>query len=718
MPNSNGSHTSHEKNESAFGNLTELKGVGDKLTQTLAKLDIFNIQDLIFHFPFRYENRTFVTPIKRLKLKQPAVVDADIINSKLIYGKRRSLSISVQDDSGICHIRLFHFNASQTKQLKKDARIRIIGEPSVGSQGLEFYHPEYKIFQGEAPALEDTLTPIYSICEGISSKRLTQLIRQALKIITLKTIPDLLPEKYQKQFSPLSLEKTIQKIHQPDKTLSQEEADLLLTGAHPLQQKLAFEELIAHSLSSHKRKSQTARYIAPTLHNDQEITQKFLESLPFQLTQAQQKVIKEINQDISKSIPMRRLIQGDVGSGKTIVAANAALCALSNGVQVALMAPTEILAEQHLNSFEQWFDHLGIRCGILLGKMKAKEKREVLLALQNNEIQMIIGTHALFQKDVTFYNLGLVIIDEQHRFGVHQRLTLNQKGNSSLIHENNDTLTCPHQIIMTATPIPRSLAMTVYGDLECSIIDELPPGRKPITTVLIDNQRHSEIASRINEACQTGKQAYWVCTLIEESESLQAKAAEVLFDNLRETLPKLKIGIIHGRLKPNEKADVIEQFRQAKLDLLVATTVIEVGVDIPNASLMIIENAERLGLAQLHQLRGRVGRGSEASFCALLYESPLGYIAKQRLSIMRDSNDGFEIAEKDLAQRGPGEVLGTRQAGAALFKVADLLRDGQMLSLAKNAAGEIHKQDLAENKQTSEQLIQRWLGEKQHYHEA
>ncbi len=677
--------------------LQNLKGVGKKLEETLAKLNVHSLDDLMFHFPFRYEDRTRLTPIGRLKLKQLAVVDAEIISSKLMYGKRRSLSIGIRDQSGVCYIRLFHFSKSQAKQLADGVLIRVIGEPRRGSQGLEFYHPEYRLFKEDPPPLEQNLTPVYPICEGITSKRITQLVEQGLTLLQNHPQESLLA-KVDPKAPPQALNELLYTIHKPE---NWDDASLLCDGNHPYQKQLALEELTAHSLSAQTRRQLEEHKKAWKVTFNPNLHQSFLNNLSFDLTGAQKRVVSEVLKDMQGTHAMRRLVQGDVGSGKTLVAASIALQVIEQGKQVALMVPTEILAEQHAKNFETWFEPFGIECVVLLGKHNGKTRKEKLEKIAQQEKGLVIGTHALFQEEVEFQNLALAIIDEQHRFGVHQRLALSQKAKD---YE-------PHQLIMTATPIPRSLAMTIYGDLDCSVIDELPPGRTPVKTVLIDNGRRDQVVERINAACQNNSQAYWVCTLIEESESLQAKAAEDLFDELQKQLPNLKLALIHGRLKPNEKADVIERFRAAEIDVLVATTVIEVGVDIPNASLMIIENPERLGLAQLHQLRGRVGRGAKESFCVLLYEAPLGNIAKERLGVMRDSNDGFVIAERDLEIRGPGEVMGTRQAGAALFKVADLLRDSDLLESAKNHADRV----LAEKPELISEFLDRWLGDKQHY---
>lgn len=676
--------------------LQDLKGVGQKLQLTLSKINIHSFEDLLFHFPFRFEDKTRLTPIRQLKIKQLAVVDAEVLSAKVLFGKRRSLSVALQDDSGLCYMRLFHFSKNQSTQLAQGTRIRVIGEPRLGSQGLEFYHPEYRLYKDTPPPLETNLSPVYPSCEDLTSQRISQLIEQALTYLEQHPQYSLLPNVFFSAKQQVSLNQMLRTIHKPQ---SWNAASLLSEGQHPFQKQLALEELVAHSLSAQAKKSKQEQSTL-AFDFDTALQQQFINKLSFQLTAAQEKVISEAAQDMHSGLAMRRLIQGDVGSGKTLVAASLALQVLHQKKQVALMVPTEILAEQHAQNFSQWFEPFNIEVLTLLGKHSKKLRQQTLASIHNNPRCLIIGTHALFQKDVKFDNLALIIIDEQHRFGVHQRMALGKKVRAK-----------PHQLIMTATPIPRSLAMTMYGDLDCSVIDELPPGRTPVKTVLIDNGRRQEVLARVDAACKDGAQAYWVCTLIEESESLQAQAAEALYEELQKQLPTLKLGLIHGRLKSDEKSQVIEAFRKGEINLLVATTVIEVGVDIPNANVMVIENPERLGLAQLHQLRGRVGRGAKESFCVLLYESPLGQIAKQRLSVMRDSNDGFVIAEKDLQIRGPGEVMGTRQAGMALFKVADLLRDADLLEQAKTLAESILKNE----PEKIPLFLSRWLGNKQHY---
>ena len=550
--------------------------------------------------------------------------------------------------------------------------------------------------------LEETLTPIYSTTEGLKQNSLRKLTDQALALLDKIQLTEILPNEFNPH--PFSLKDAIRFLHRPPPDISLE---ILEKGQHPAQQRLIFEELLAHNLAMQKVRLGTQQFLALPLHYQTDLKQRFLASLPFQPTNAQNRVVADIEQDLAKDYPMMRLVQGDVGSGKTLVAALAALLAIDNGKQVALMAPTEILAEQHANNFRRWLEPFGIEVGWLAGKVKGKARQAELEKIKSGAVQMVVGTHALFQEEVEFADLALVIIDEQHRFGVHQRLMLREKGEKAGFY--------PHQLIMTATPIPRTLAMTVYADLDTSIIDELPPGRTPITTVVISEERRDEIVARVKNACINEKrQAYWVCTLIDESEVLEAQAAEAIWEDLTKALPMLKIGLVHGRMKPQEKQDIMAAFKNAELDLLVATTVIEVGVDVPNASLMIIENAERLGLSQLHQLRGRVGRGSTASFCVLMYKPPLGKVSQKRLQVLRDSQDGFVISEKDLEIRGPGEVLGTKQTGIAEFKVANLMRDRKMIPTVQHYA----KALIVKYPDVAESLIRRWLNNREIYSNA
>ncbi|MCV6627993.1 MAG: ATP-dependent DNA helicase RecG [Cellvibrionaceae bacterium] len=676
--------------------VTALKGVGVQLAEKLAKLHIVSLQDLLFHLPLRYMDRTKVSPIGALQPNQNVVVQGVIKAADVVFGRRRSLMCRLQDGSGTLTLRFYHFSANQKAKLQPGAHIRCYGETRRGASGLEIYHPEYEFYDEQAPAnLASTLTPVYPITEGISQARLRGLIEQLLPQLGQHSLPELLPNTEQNWGS---LEQALRYLHQPP---ADAPLDQLLDMRHPYQQRLAFEELLAHQLSLLKLRQRVQAEGAIGLPENPLSLEKFLAGLAFAPTGAQQRVIGEIRTDLSRPVPMLRLVQGDVGSGKTLVAAAAALQAIANGYQAAIMAPTEILAEQHLQNFRAWFEPLGISVGWLSGKQKASERKAALAATASGEHQLIVGTHALFQDEVAFADLALAIIDEQHRFGVHQRLAL--RGKSRGLR--------PHQLVMTATPIPRTLAMSAYADLDVSIIDELPPGRTPVTTVVVPNERRSQVIERVRAACAEGRQAYWVCTLIEESEALEAQAAEVTATELATALGELQVGLVHGRLKPAEKEAVMAAFKAGQIQVLVATTVIEVGVDVPNASLMIIENPERLGLAQLHQLRGRVGRGSTASHCVLLYGQPLSQYGRARLSAMRETSDGFAIAEKDLELRGPGEVLGTRQTGEMQFKLADLQRDANLINRIRSCALDIakHHPDLVDP------IIARWLGQAQEY---
>lgn len=688
---------------SAKNSLTSLRGVGPKLAETLGKLGINEIQDLLFHLPLRYEDRTRLHPIGSLLPNTRVLIEGNIQHAAIVRGRRPMLVVVLNDGTGRITLRFFHFRASQKQQMKTGSRLRCFGEVKPGYQGLEMIHPSYSHLRGEQ-AVADRLTPVYPTTEGLgqanwiklTDQALTQLRNQALQL------EELLPSSLLDSMQLPELAQAIDFIHRPTP-----EADTLALEErrHPAQQRLAMEELLAHNLSMQKLHRQQRSLQAACLDRRFDQEDAFLQRLPFQLTGAQQRVVSEILADLEKSHPMLRLIQGDVGSGKTVVAALAALRTLGNGWQTAITAPTELLAEQHLKSFAHWFEFLGITPVWLSSKVTGKARAKALEAIVEGA-PLVIGTHALMQEGVQFKRLGLVIIDEQHRFGVHQRLSLRNKGQETGIH--------PHQMIMTATPIPRTLAMTAYAGLEVSVIDELPPGRKAVTTVTISSERRDEVISRVAAACEKGRQAYWVCTLIEESDALEAQAAEVTAETLSAALPQLKIGLIHGRLKAAEKQRIMEAFKSGELHLLVATTVIEVGVDVPNASLMIIENAERMGLAQLHQLRGRVGRGDQQSSCVLLYQQPLSQMAQARLNILRDSNDGFRIAEKDLELRGPGEVLGTRQTGMVQFRVADLGRDQYLLDKIPAAADQL----LSDHPQQVEALIQRWIGQARDYAEV
>lgn len=675
--------------------VTKLKGVGPKLADKLAKLGIRCIEDLWFHLPYRYQDRTRITPIAALRPGQDAVIEGTVKASDIVFGRRRSLVCRLQDGSGTITLRFFHFNASQKKQLASGQQLRCFGEARPGSSGLEIYHPEYRVVSEVAP-MEERLTPIYPSTEGLSQQSWRKLCQQALSFLASSPPATFIPRQWLP--AQCDLLDALNYLHAPPADASLEQLE---NGQHPFQLRLAYEELMAHNLALQQLRQQRRSQAAPQLSVNRDWQRRFLAQLGFDLTSAQARVVNDIQADLAQPVPMQRLVQGDVGSGKTVVAALAALDALAAGYQVAIMAPTEILAEQHMRNFSQWMSAINIATVWLSGKVKGKARTATLEAIASGQAPLVVGTHALFQEDVRFHHLGLVIIDEQHRFGVHQRLALKDKA-------GDDGLQA-HQLIMTATPIPRTLAMTAYADLDCSVIDELPPGRTPINTVVISEQRRAEIIERVRIACSEGQQAYWVCTLIEDSESLRAEAAEVTWQMLSESLPELNIGLIHGRLKAQEKSDVMAAFKNGELQLLVATTVIEVGVDVPNASLMIIENAERLGLAQLHQLRGRVGRGQRASHCVLMYRPPLSKHGEERLRALRESSDGFVIAERDLALRGPGEVLGTRQTGLMQFRVADLEKHQQLFDDIQQHAPVL----LEQYPDAAAALIDRWLPERE-----
>jgi ATP-dependent DNA helicase RecG len=682
--------------------LTSLKGVGPALAQKFAQLDIHNVQDLLFHLPLRYEDRTRISSIGSVKVGELAQLQGEIVGSSIQFGRRRSLHCMLRDSSGLIGLRFFHFSAAQKDSLEVGTLIRCYGEVRRGRSGFELYHPEYRALNElEVEPVASTLTAVYPTTEGLQQTRLRNVINQALdKLLQAGSVRDYLPATLANEMGLQSLLDAIVLVHRPpvDAPLSWSQTD-----SNPGQKRLAFEELLAHRLCMRRLRLDSSQQQAPALRDDLPLASQFLQALPFKLTGGQQQAYKEIAADLASACPMLRLLQGDVGSGKTVVAALAALQAIANGFQVALMAPTEILAEQHLYNFQQWLQPLGIEVGWLSGKSKGSVRKQQLESVANNSCKLLIGTHALFQDDVVYARLGLVIIDEQHRFGVHQRLALRDKAAAASLN--------PHQLVMTATPIPRTLAMSAYADLDSSVINELPPGRTPVNTALVSSQRREEVVARIEKACAAGNQAYWVCTLIEESEVLQCQAAEVTAEQLSTQLPQLRIGLIHGRMKPQQKAEVMQSFKDGSLQLLVATTVIEVGVDVPNASLMVIENPERLGLAQLHQLRGRIGRGSIQSHCILLYQTPLSNAGKQRLSVMRESTDGFYIAEKDLELRGPGQVLGTQQTGLMSFRVADIARDASLLDQVKEASELV----LNQHPEIIEPLIRRWLGGREHY---
>lgn len=673
----------------------QLQGVGAAAATLLEKLHIFSTDDLLFHLPRDYEDRSTIIPMNQLIVGRSYLLEGEVRSVDFPPGKKKSLAALLQDDFGKVTLRFYHIYKGLTDRIQMGQRLRIFGEVRVGARGLELYHPEIQVIQQHTALPKTQLTAIYPSTEGLTQPKLREYVRQALQHHS-DDLPELLPSKYSNGYE---LKQALHYIHEPPLNANMLQ---LNQGSHPAQQRLIFEELVAHQISLLTRRAYIRQISAPRFSSSKVLAKKLLEGLPFQMTNAQKRVSKEILQDLKQDQPMLRLVQGDVGAGKTLVAAVAACHALEADWQVALMAPTEILAEQHYLNFKRWFEPLGIQVAWLSGKQKGKARTQAEQQIKEGHAQLIVGTHALFQDTVGFSKLGLVIIDEQHRFGVDQRLALRNKG--------ADQFT-PHQLVMTATPIPRTLAMSAYGDLDTSIIDELPPGRTPIQTVTIPLERREQVLQRIASNCREGKQAYWVCTLVEQSETLDAQAAEATYQEIKERFPDINIGLVHGKMKADEKQAVMQAFKDNQSQLLIATTVIEVGVDVPNASIMVIENAERLGLSQLHQLRGRVGRGATASFCALLYKTPLSQNGQERLSILRESNDGFIIAEKDLEIRGPGELLGTKQTGDMGFRVARLERDDHLLTQAHYVAEQI----LKDYPQHAEGLLKRWLPEAPRY---
>ena len=675
-----------------------LPGVGPALAALLHRLGLERVQDLWFHLPLRYEDRTRVTAIADLRPGQGAQVVGVVEAVERGFRYRPQLKVAIGDDSrqGL-QLRFFHFNRAQAEQLVPGARLLCFGEVRQAAQGLEMVHPQYRrLGAGEAVVVEDRLSPVYPTTEGLGQKRLAGVVAKALALLPPEAALELIPRELCVAHGLASLREALLTVHRP---APDARLDLLLHGRHPAQQRLAFEELLTQHLSLKRMRAAVRRRRSPKLAGAGPLRRGLIESLPFALTAAQRRVDEEVRRDLAEAKPMLRLVQGDVGSGKTVVAALAALAAVESGYQVALMAPTELLAEQHLRNFRHWLAPLGVEVEWLAGKQQGKARQAALRRVAGG-VPVTVGTHALMQEGVDFPRLGLVIVDEQHRFGVQQRLALHDKGAD---HARGEV---PHQLVLTATPIPRTLAMSAYADLDVSAIDELPPGRTPVQTVAVSNARRAEVIERIRAACAEGRQAYWVCTLIEESEQLRAQAAEVAHAELSAALVGCKVGLIHGRLKPKDKQAVMDGFKAGELAVLVATTVIEVGVDVPNASLMVIENSERLGLAQLHQLRGRVGRGAVASNCVLLYQPPLGQLARERLAVMRETSDGFRIAEKDLELRGPGEVLGTRQTGLLSFRIADLVRDAHLLP----AVQQVGERLLAAHPHEADRLIARWIG--------
>ena len=675
--------------------VTSLKGVGDALAARLEKLGVTSVQDLLFLLPLRYEDRTRVVPIGALTGGDRAVVEGEVQLAEVSFRGRRQLLCRIGDGTGVLTLRFFHFSGSQQQALARGVRLRCYGEIRRGTLGLEIVHPEYRRVGNELNAVEESLTPIYPLTEGIQQGRLRQLTGLALREFAGRTLQDWLPGEITRELGLPTLREALDYVHRPPPDASLE---LMSAGMHPAQRRLAFEELLAHQLSLRLLRQEIRRDPGWAFDSRGERIAQFLQALPFSLTGAQLRAWRDVERDLRQASPMLRLVQGDVGSGKTVVAALAAVCAVEAGFQAAVMAPTELLAEQHARNFSTWLAPLGLKLTTLTSQQSQTTRNRALAELATGEAQIAIGTHALFQEGVQFKCLGLAIVDEQHRFGVHQRLMLREKGASAGRY--------PHQLIMTATPIPRTLAMTAYADLDVSVIDELPPGRTPVTTVALPETRRDEVVMRIRDACRQKKQAYWVCPLVEESDVLEAQAAEETARVLAEALGELNVGLVHGRMKARDKDAVMTRFKAGEIDLLVATTVIEVGVDVPNASLMVIENAERMGLAQLHQLRGRVGRGAVASTCLLLYRSPLSEIARERLAVMRKTNDGFEISRRDLELRGPGELFGTKQTGLMQMRVADLLRDADLLPKVQ-AVAELM---LSRNEANIAPLLRRWTG--------
>lgn len=683
-----------------------LRGVGASVAEKLHARGLVTVQDLWLHLPLRYEDRTRLTPIRQLQPGVPAQVDGTVEAVERGFRYRPLLRVAIGDDShATVVLRFFHFRAAQVAQFRPGVRLRCFGTPRPGQHGLEIVHPSYRVLgETEEAVLGEALDPVYPAIEGVGPAVLRRLIGQALDLlpdaVTLELLPASLPGLAQLP----GLRDSLLVLHRPPA-----DADLAALGAgtHPAQRRLALEELLAHHLSLRRQRLAQQALSARALDGPGVLARRLRERLPFALTGAQQRVFEQVRADLARPTPMQRLVQGDVGSGKTVVAALAATMAVERGCQVALAAPTELLAEQHLANLRAWLEPLGIQVAWLAGKVTGRARAQALADVASGQAQVVVGTHALMQEGVAFHDLALVIVDEQHRFGVQQRLALRDKGPA---HGH-----VPHQLVMTATPIPRTLAMTAYADLDVSAIDELPPGRTPVQTVAVSAERRPELVERIRAACAEGRQAYWVCTLIEEPEDegkpgqgmkLQAQAAERTFAQLSEQLPGLRVGLVHGRMKASQKQATMRAFKEGAIDLLVATTVIEVGVDVPNASLMIVENAERLGLAQLHQLRGRVGRGAAASSCVLLYQAPLSALARQRLDVLRQTSDGFLIAEKDLELRGPGELLGTRQTGLAAFRIADLARDAGLLPQVHALADHL----LAHAPDTADRLVARWVG--------
>jgi ATP-dependent DNA helicase RecG len=684
---------------SGLPQLTSLRGVGPALAEKLHRLGVYKPEDLLFVLPLRYEDRTRITPVGSLTLGQRAVIEAEVELTEVAFRGRRVMLCRVGDGTGLLTLRFFYFYRAQQQGLARGKKVRCYGEVRRGPAGLEMVHPEYRLLTAANSQLEEHLTPIYPATEGLQQGRLRSLINQVLD--QQQPIADYLPEELIAAQALPSIVAAVTYLHRPPKDALLEQ---LLAGKHPAQQRLAMEEMLAHHLSLRQIRQRAERLKSlPMPAVNEGLATQFIQNLPFELTGDQRNALEVIQDDLARPHPMMRLLQGDVGCGKTVVAAAAALHAVSAGAQAALMAPTELLTEQHRDNLQAWFKPLGVELAWLSGALKSKQRAQTYAAIATGQAQVIVGTHALFQTGLEYKQLGLVIVDEQHRFGVHQRLSLMEKGAAGANR--------PHQLVMTATPIPRTLAMTMYADLDVSVIKEMPPGRQSITTVAMSEERRGEVVTRVRAACAEGQRAYWVCPLIEESEALHYQNAESTHAMLSEALNGLSVGLIHGRMKNDAKEAVMKSFAAGELQVLVATTVIEVGVDVPEATLMIIENAERMGLAQLHQLRGRVGRGSRKSSCVLLYHPPLSQHATERINVMRATGDGFVIAQKDLELRGPGEVLGKRQTGLLQMRVADLLRDAGLLPQIQELAQLL----LQKHPDAAAAIMQRWLGEASEY---
>lgn len=680
--------------------LTTLPGIGPAMAEKLERLGARTVRDLLFLLPSRYEDRTRIQPIIAAQPGLRVQIEGVIARARVITGRRRSLLCVLRDPSAEITLRFFHFTRQQQASLRAGVRLLCYGEVRKGPRGLEMVHPEYRrLGESEAAPVEDRLTPVYPATEGVTQRRLRKLTGYALQNV-MADVPDLIPQRHLSRLRLPGLLEALRTVHRPPQEMPLE---TLLSGQHPARRRLALEEILAWHLGLRRLRETGQQRNAVALRTDGQLRRKFLAGLPFDLTAGQTRAIAEIDTDLRRRLPMMRLLQGDVGCGKTVVIAAAVLAAVQSGKQAAVMAPTELLAEQHMRTLSDWLEPLGVRLAWLAGGMPRAERRAFEAQLASGGAQVGVGTHALFQEAVGYQALGLVVVDEQHRFGVHQRLQLVEKG--------QEDAEVPHQLVTTATPIPRSLAMTFYAGLDISAIHDMPPGRRPVNTVLVSQEKRSRVIERVAAACRAGRQAYWVCPLIDESEHIESSAAEPTYRELSEALPGIRVGLLHGRAGAGQREQVMAEFASGRLSVLVATTVIEVGVDIPRASLMIVENAERMGLAQLHQLRGRVGRGAEDSHCVLMYRAPLGETARERLNTMRNSNDGFEIARKDLELRGAGEILGVRQTGALQFRVADLVRDGALTAPAQRIADDMLKHNPAE----VEQLIRRWVGEGDRY---